>query len=142
MSKRLETLQMLLAVGAGGCLGTLTRAATAHAWPTTGLPLATLAVNLVGAFALGLLLGALAGREGRAQRVLRLGVGTGFMGGLTTYSTFVLQVHGLVHDGGPARAATYLLGSLAARLTTTAVGLWAGSALATSRAGAGQEAGT
>ncbi|ETJ05451.1 MAG: Protein CrcB-like protein 1, partial [Actinomyces urogenitalis DORA_12] len=90
--------QAPLAVFAGGALGTLVRAGLARLWPHTAgeLPTATLAVNLVGALALGFLLGRLAlAPDTGWRRTLRLGLGTGFMGGLTTYSTFIVEVEHL-----------------------------------------------
>ena len=116
----------LALVAAGGCAGTLVRAALARAWPTAPghLPVTTLALNVVGALALGLLLGTLG--EGRPR--LRLALGTGVLGGLTTHSTFILESHRLLASGGaasrPALGAAYLLGSMAAGLAAAAIGLW------------------
>ena len=88
----------LALVAAGGCAGTLVRAALERAWPASPghLPVTTLALNVVGALALGLLLGALG--EGRPR--LRLALGTGVLGGLTTHSTFILESHRLLTSGG------------------------------------------
>ena len=101
----------LTLVAMGGCTGTLV--------PTT-----TLAINVVGALALGLLLGSLGERRPR----LRLILGTGVLGGLTTHSTFILESHRLLASDGstgrPALGAAYLLGSMVAGLAAAAVGLW------------------
>lgn len=118
----------VLAVGVGGVLGTLVRAGAETAWPAASgrLPAATLLVNLVGAFLLGLLLGhlALAGPDDGARRLVRLGLGTGFMGGLTTYSTLVLESAHLTADRSLAVGAAYLIGSLVAGIAAAAAGLW------------------
>lgn len=119
--------QAPLAVFAGGALGTLVRAGLARLWPHTAgeLPTATLAVNLVGALALGFLLGRLAlAPDTGWRRTLRLGLGTGFMGGLTTYSTFIVEVEHLAGGADLLGAATYLAGSLVAGVALAAVGLW------------------
>ena len=119
--------QAPLAVFAGGALGTLVRAGLARLWPHTAgeLPTATLAVNLVGALALGFLLGRLAlAPDTGWRRTLRLGLGTGFMGGLTTYSTFIVEVEHLAGRDDLIGAATYLAGSLVAGVALAAVGLW------------------
>ncbi|MBS5976773.1 MAG: CrcB family protein [Actinomyces urogenitalis] len=119
--------QAPLAVFAGGALGTLVRAGLARLWPHTAgeLPTATLAVNLVGALALGFLLGRLAlAPDTGWRRTLRLGLGTGFMGGLTTYSTFIVEVEHLAGRADLIGAATYLAGSLVAGVALAAVGLW------------------
>ena len=116
----------LALVAAGGCAGTLVRAALEHARPATPghLPTTTLAINVVGALVLGLLLGSL----GEQRPRLRLALGTGVLGGLTTHSTFILESHRLLASGGaagrPALGAAYLLGSMAAGLAAAAVGLW------------------
>lgn len=116
----------LTLVAAGGCAGTLVRAVLEQAWPAAPghLPTTTLVINVVGALALGLLLGALGERRPR----LRLALGTGVLGGLTTHSTFVLESHRLLTPGPaagrPALGAAYLLGSMAAGLAAAAVGLW------------------
>ena len=100
MSRR-EHLLLVGLVLVGGGLGTSARAALEHALAApTGWPWVTFTINVVGSFALGLLLGALAGRgadEGW-RRAVRLGCGTGALGGFTTYSTFVLEVHRLADD--------------------------------------------
>ncbi|WP_236755939.1 fluoride efflux transporter FluC [Actinomyces radicidentis] len=117
----------LVTVGVGGALGTLTRAAASHAWPAPagGLPVTTLAVNLIGALLLGLLLGhlALAGPDAGARKVARLGIGTGFMGGLTTYSTFMVESERLLTGGHAALGLAYLLGSILAGLLAASAGL-------------------
>lgn len=119
--------QAPLAVFAGGALGTLVRAGLARLWPHAAgeLPTATLAVNLVGALALGFLLGRLAlAPDTGWRRTLRLGLGTGFMGGLTTYSTFIVEVEHLAGGADLLGAATYLAGSLVAGVALAAIGLW------------------
>ena len=116
----------LALVAAGGCAGTLVRAALERAWPASPghLPVTTLALNVVGALALGLLLGALG--EGRPR--LRLALGTGVLGGLTTHSTFILESHRLLTSGGdgghPVLGAAYLVGSMVAGQVAAGLGLW------------------
>ena len=116
----------LALVAAGGCAGTLVRAALERAWPASPghLPVTTLALNVVGALALGLLLGALG--EGRPR--LRLALGTGVLGGLTTHSTFILESHRLLTSSGggghPVLGAAYLVGSMAVGLAAAGLGLW------------------
>ena len=116
----------LALVAAGGCAGTLVRAALERAWPASPghLPVTTLALNIVGALALGLLLGAL----GESHPRLRLALGTGVLGGLTTHSTFILESHRLLTSGGdgghPVLGAAYLVGSMVAGLVAASLGLW------------------
>ena len=116
----------LALVAAGGCAGTLVRAALEHARPATPghLPTTTLAINVVGALVLGLLLGSL----GEQRPRLRLALGTGVLGGLTTHSTFILESHRLLASGGAAGhaalGAAYLVGSMAVGLAAAGLGLW------------------
>ena len=134
----------LALVAAGGCAGTLVRATLERAWPASPghLPVTTLALNVVGALALGLLLGALG--EGRPR--LRLALGTGVLGGLTTHSTFILESHRLLTSGGdgghPVLGAAYLVGSMVAGLVAAGLGLWlAGRLRRTGRTGSVGSAG-
>lgn len=118
----------LLLVFVGGVIGTAARAGLALAFPPVhGIPFSILAINLTGAFALGLLLEWLARRgpdEGR-RRALRLFCGTGVIGGYTTYSALAADTAALI-GGGSAWAGigyavvTVLVGGLAT---------WAGIAL-------------
>ena len=135
----------LALVAAGGCAGTLVRAALERAWPASPghLPVTTLALNVVGALALGLLLGALG--EGRPR--LRLALGTGVLGGLTTHSTFILESHRLLTSGGdgghPVLGAAYLVGSMVAGLVAAGLGLWlAGRLRRTGGAGSADRTGS
>ena len=116
----------LTLVAVGGCAGTLVRAALERAWPAAPghLPTTTLAINVVGALALGLLLGSL----GEQRPRLRLVLGTGVLGALTTHSTFILESHRILASGEagghPALGAAYLLGSMAIGLVAAGLGLW------------------
>jgi CrcB protein len=100
------------------------RYATALALPVpAGFPLGTFAVNVVGAFVLGWLLTFLGRREPETptRRNLRLGIGTGVLGGFTTYSSFALEAERLLAAGnlpvaGAYVAATLIVGTLAAWL--------------------------
>src|SRR3546814_19639998 len=78
-----------LAVGAGAAVGAWARWGLGHWLNATlpQLPLGTLAANLVGGYLVGLALGWFALSEGVPPE-LRLLIVTGFLGGLTTFSTF------------------------------------------------------
>lgn len=103
-------------VAAGGALGSLARYGLSHALPTRGgWPLGTLAENVLGAFLLGLLLQLLLrrGHETRRRRWLRLTLGTGVLGGFTTYSAFAFELRGLLAAGRVGIAAAYATASVA-----------------------------
>ncbi|TKV26377.1 CrcB family protein [Arthrobacter sp. NamB2] len=116
-------------VFAGGMAGTLARFALAELIPTpAALPLGILLINLTGAFALGLLLEALARRgpdEGR-RRALRLLFGTGFLGGFTTYSALAVDSALLLDTGRVVEGLAYLAVSVVVGLSATAAGIAAG----------------
>ncbi|WP_378148706.1 fluoride efflux transporter FluC [Cnuibacter sp. UC19_7] len=80
---------LILLVAGGGAIGTALREAVSLAVPAVGgFPAAVFGINLVGAFVLGFLLEALSrrGPDTGRRRLLRLGLGTGVLGGFTTYS--------------------------------------------------------
>lgn len=95
----------------GGALGTGGRYGVEQWLPAApgGWPWGTFLVNLVGAYVLGLALESLlrAGPDAGWRRRMRLLVGTGFCGGFTTYSTFMLDTLTLGDDGSPGEAVTY-----------------------------------
>jgi fluoride exporter len=121
---------LLAVVLAGGAVGTAAREGLSLAIPRTGgLPLAILVINVAGAFVLGVLLEALLRRgadEGR-RRVLRLGLGTGFCGGFTTYSTLAVGVGGLLRDGSAALGLAYGVGSVVLGAVAAWLGILVGS---------------
>lgn len=119
---------------AGGTAGTGSREALSLAFPPLdGVPVTILCVNVVGAFCLGLLLEALGRRgpdHGRRRR-LRLLVGTGFLGGFTTYSALAADTAVLLDQQPSGVGLAYALGTLVIGAAAT----WAGVAAAAARAG-------
>ncbi|RKT77890.1 CrcB protein [Terracoccus luteus] len=127
-----------LLVLAGGTAGTLARYGVEQSLPAgEGMPWGTLTVNLTGALVLGLFLGAMAARgaETPARRATRLALGTGVLGGYTTYSTFAVETDRLVRDGWPALALAYVVVSLVAGVVAALVGLRLGGRTAPTSGG-------
>lgn len=115
----------LLLVAAGGGSGTAMRYGLSVAFP--GLA-TVLWINIIGAFILGLLTGWLSVR-GFTQKTalqLRLFIGTGMMGGFTTYSTFAIGICRLATEGDIVTASLYGLftvcGGIAAAFLGTVCG--------------------
>ncbi|WP_225332982.1 fluoride efflux transporter FluC [Halomicrobium urmianum] len=109
-------------VAAGGFAGATSRHAVVLAAPTPEL--GTLAVNVAGSFALGILLD-LARRTDAVSRRARLLLGTGFLSSFTTYSTFAAETAALAPRWAVATvAANYALGFLAVVLAGF-LGRWA-----------------
>lgn len=129
---------LVAVVAVGGALGTTGRYAAAQLIPAThDTPWATLAVNLLGAFLLGLLLEMLSrtGAETPRRQLVRLGLGTGLLGGFTTYSALALEVLQLWSDGQRAAAFGYGAGSVSAGLLACLVGIVLAHRLGARRAG-------
>lgn len=123
---------VVAAVFIGGVLGGLARYAIedAAATPKHGFPWDVLAINAAGAFVLALLV-VLVVEALPPNRYLRPGLGTGFLGAFTTFSSLAVGTDQLVsHDRG-GLAAAYLLASLFAGLAAAAMGMLAGRRIAT-----------
>lgn len=95
---------------------------------TAALPLGTLAANVLGCGAAGALLGFFATRPG-PDVGLRLLVFTGFLGGLTTFSAFSLEVLGMLEANRPVLAAGTIALHVGLSLVAALLGLWAVRAL-------------
>lgn len=120
----------LALVALGGGLGTALRygAAVAMArWLGVGFPWGTLAVNVIGSFALAIVMEALPERPIGGVEA-RWVLGTGLLGGFTTYSSFNLETLRLVEQGAWGRASGYVLatlvGCMAAGLAGLAIARW------------------
>lgn len=102
--------RLLLAVAAGGAAGALLRWSVDLAAPATtgGFPFTTLAINMVGAFALGLL-HALGRGYLDVPVWVRVLIGPGLLGGFTTFSVYALQTRDLLASGATGTALAYLL---------------------------------
>lgn len=122
--------QQLGLVAAGGALGAAGRFAISG-WLTrqlgAGFPWGTLAVNLIGSLLAGFLLVWLEGR-GPAGLLWRAFLMVGVLGGLTTYSALMLELHLLQRGTGPQWAGVYLGASLVGGMVL----LWLGVRLAAS----------
>ena len=102
-----------VAVAAGGVVGASVRWALATTLPHPGgWPWPTLAANVVGCLVLGVIAARLPFLSPRATVVVRDGLAVGFCGGLTTFSTFSVELATFLRDGRPGVAAAYLVLSL------------------------------
>lgn len=118
-----------LYVAAGGAVGAWARYSVGVLWTralgpiaASAFPWATLTVNLVGSFAMGLLAGWLA-RHGSHGEGWRLLLGVGLLGGFTTFSAFSLEVASMATRGALGTAALYAAVSLAGGIAGLFVGL-------------------
>ena len=116
----------LAQIALGGAIGAVLRFgvyAAAGRWLGLGFPFGTLAVNVLGSAAMGVLAAVLLERAG-APRLAPL-LMTGLLGGFTTFSAFSLDAMLLIERGEALRAVAYVLGSVG----LSVLGLWAGLAL-------------
>jgi CrcB protein len=113
--------------GGAGAVARLVLDGLLRARRGTGYPVGTAAVNLSGS----LLLGLVAGLSGAVlPEPARLVLGTGFLGGYTTFSTAAVETVRLAGERRRRAALAHGLGMLLAGVGFAALGLWAGLALA------------
>ncbi len=112
------------AVAVGGVLGSLARYGLGRALPTTVgvFPATTLLINVTGAFLLAVLVGTLTRAPGRSP-LWRPLLGTGVLGGYTTFSTFAVDTARLTSIGHPGVAVGYVAATLAGGALATALGM-------------------
>ena len=102
---------------AGGTLGTAARLGVGMLIPDAAL--GVLLANVVGSLLLGMLVARL------PETDMRVFVGTGMLGGFTTYSAFAVDAVGLWSDA-PLLAIGYVAASIVLGLSAAALGLWLG----------------
>lgn len=88
---------LLPLIALGGAIGSAARWGLGEALPGDGLAWGTLSANVLGSMLLGALLTVVLERAPQARRV-RAFAGVGLLGGFTTFSTAMLDTHGLVAD--------------------------------------------
>ena len=112
-----------LLVALGAALGATTRFWVAHHLDER-TPIGTLSVNVAGSFVLGLVAG-----TGVSSDAFAL-LGTGFCGGLTTYSAFAVQTRDQAQRRSLAAGSTYAAATVGLALAACAVGFAVGHAYA------------
>jgi CrcB protein len=100
-----------LLVALGAAVGSCLRYLSGH-WLDRRVPWGTLLVNVAGSFLLGVLSGLSLGADAVSL------LGTGFCGGVTTYSAFAVRAHG----AGRRRGTAYAVATLALSLAACGVG--------------------
>ncbi|MEU6058881.1 CrcB family protein [Streptomyces sp. NPDC047097] len=128
---RREEVATLAVIAVGGALGACARYGATLLWPTEpgAFPWTTFAVNVTGCAAMGVLMGLLTVRTA-THRLVRPFLGTGMLGGYTTFSTYTVEGnHLLGGDPGPGLGLLYLAATPAAAL----LAVW-GAAVLTRRA--------
>lgn len=119
----------LLQVAIGGAIGASLRylsSVAAMRLIGPGFPWATLFVNILGSFVMGVLVVTLAHKDANRLAPFLM---TGILGGFTTFSAFSLDTVTLWDRGVPMTAALYVLGSVALSLLAIVLGMLAARAV-------------
>lgn len=114
----------LLIIAVGGAVGAMSRYQVTiwcHQWFGDNFPYATLLVNVIGCFSIGLLISAL-NHQILVSAYWRPIISVGFLGGLTTFSTFSIDTLLLFNQGEWLKAALNVLLNLMLCMTAVAVG--------------------
>lgn len=118
------------AVAIGGAVGSLLRYALLLVNPRiwSGLfPIGLLLVNVLGSFALGLILGLLPPEQRHSP--VGVGISVGLLGGFTTFSTFSFDSIALWQDGHSSQALVLVVSSCLLGILGAALGIWLASHL-------------
>jgi CrcB protein len=118
-------VQVIVYIALFGALGCLTRyflSGWVYSLSNRPFPSGTLAVNVVGAFCIGLIM-EFSLRTTLVSPNLRAGLAIGFLGGLTTFSTFSYETFRLLEDGEILIAAANVMVSVMACLVFTWLGI-------------------
>ncbi|MBQ1091399.1 CrcB family protein [Streptomyces sp. B93] len=125
----------IVAVAAGGVIGALARYGVSRMWPNGGdaylvwrtgaaaFPWTTLLINAVGCFLMGVLTMVLKKRFAGASPLLSPLLGTGVLGGFTTFSTYTDDARRLFENGQPGTAVAYLVLTVGASMSGVLLGV-------------------
>lgn len=119
----MKAIQEILLVGCGGMFGAISRygiALMTAGWLQTRLPLGTLIANVLGCFLIGLLIGSEIGESNPKAKLL---LGVGFLGSLTTFSTFSAETLQSASDGFPLISAANVIANLLLGFIAVATGI-------------------
>lgn len=117
-------------IALGGGVGALARylldswvnAQARQRWPKLGLPLGTALINVTGSLLLGLLAGWVMFHT--APTTWSLALGTGLLGGFTTFSTASVEAARLIVAGRARAAAVHAVAMMTAGVAAAALGVW------------------
>ncbi|KGK87818.1 camphor resistance protein CrcB [Desulfosporosinus sp. HMP52] len=118
-------MQTALVIAVGGALGALSRYSLgvwiSNKW-NSSFPLHTFLINISGAFLLGFLHILFVERL-NVSPFWRLGIGVGFLGAFTTFSTFGFEVISLLEGGSFITAGLYVILSIVVGFSGVALGV-------------------
>jgi fluoride exporter len=122
----METISKILSVGIGGAFGAVARYLI-NISPLNNVfakfPFPTFVINVVGSFLIGFFLILLTDKINVSDN-FRMAVIIGFLGAFTTFSTFEIEIFGLVKDRSFISAFIYLFLSVAVGFIGVLAGIW------------------
>lgn len=123
---RCRQAEILAVIAVGGALGACARYGATLLWPTVpvALPWTTFWINVTGSAAMGVLM-VLITERATAHPLVRPFLGTGVLGGYTTFSTYAVEAQRLIDDYRVGTALLYVTATLVAGLFA----VWAAAAL-------------
>ncbi|MGI6456474.1 MAG: fluoride efflux transporter CrcB [bacterium] len=124
-------MKHIILVFIGGGIGSVCRygiSLLGVRWLGADFPVGTLAVNLAGCFLIGVCF-ALAEQVKWVSPAARIFLMTGFLGGLTTFSSYGLESMNLMLDGHPTHSVLNILANIIGGLLCVLAGLWVGKSV-------------
>jgi CrcB protein len=119
-------MQTLLMIGLGGAVGAIGRYSLGRAFfhmVGPGFPWGTLAANVLGSFAMGLLVTAAALKFNLSQPI-QTGLTVGLLGGFTTFSAFSLETALMIERSQWTHAISYSVGSVVLCVSALFAGMY------------------
>ena len=114
-------IKNILLVGLGGSIGSMARYAASLLITSKSFPYATLFVNIIGSFIIGLVF-AIGIKEAGLANNWKLFLATGICGGFTTFSAFSLENMGMIQSGKITMAVIYILFTIILGVVATFLG--------------------
>jgi len=116
---------VLVVIALGGGFGAVARYGLAQVLPTrTGqFPWGTFVTNVAGCFLIGVLMVVIT-EVLSAHPLVRPFLGVGILGGFTTFSTYAVEIRGLLQPGSAGLAFGYLAGTLICAMLAVIAGVW------------------
>ncbi|MBJ6726518.1 fluoride efflux transporter CrcB [Geomesophilobacter sediminis] len=124
----MEQIALIAVFGALGCLARYFVSGWVYDLLGRSFPYGTFAVNIIGAFLIGFIM-EFSLRSALVSPSLRVALTIGFLGGLTTFSTFSFETFRLIEDGALLIAFGNIMASVLACLLCTWIGIMAARAL-------------
>ena len=121
----MRVIMFVASFGALGCVGRYLLSRWVQSIFGAAMPYGTFAVNIIGAFFIGLIMGC----NSFGSQELRSGLTVGLLGGFTTFSAFSYETFRLLEDGLFMRAMLYVFASVIVCLVFTFAGIVAGRSL-------------